>query len=64
MKLVSIKKRDCRYNIQVRSMRLVQLLVTHGLVLLLMLLVPCLSVTFEDGTSYERSEARGKIFHN
>ncbi|XP_012248803.1 uncharacterized protein LOC100743329 [Bombus impatiens] len=39
-------------------MRLVQLLVTHGLVLLLTLLVPCLSVTFEDGTSYERSEAR------
>ncbi|XP_071866313.1 DUF1676 domain-containing protein Osi2 [Bombus fervidus] len=39
-------------------MRLVQLLVTHGLVLLLTLLVPCLSVTFEDGTSDERSEAR------
>lgn len=63
VKLVSIKKRDCRYNIQVRSMRLVQLLVTHGLVLLLTLLVPCLSVTFEDGTSDERSEVRGKIFH-
>ena len=45
-------------------MRLVQLLVTHGLVLLSTLLVPCLSVTFEDGTSGERSEARGKTFHS
>ncbi|XP_076759222.1 DUF1676 domain-containing protein Osi2 [Xylocopa sonorina] len=39
-------------------MRLVQSLVTNGLVLSLVLLVPCLSVTFEDGTSGERTEAR------
>ncbi|CAK9795212.1 hypothetical protein ANTPLA_LOCUS284 [Anthophora plagiata] len=39
-------------------MRPVQLLVTYSLVLFLVLLVPCLSVTFEDGTSGERTEGR------
>lgn len=49
-----------------RSMRPVQLLVTKGcLVLLAMLLAPCLSVTFEDGTSGGRDtseEPRGESF--
>ncbi|XP_034179149.2 DUF1676 domain-containing protein Osi2 isoform X1 [Osmia lignaria lignaria] len=46
-----------RCNVQVSSMRLVQLLVNHGLVLWI-LLVPCLSVTFEDGTSGDGAEGR------
>lgn len=45
-----------------RRMRLVQLPVTIGYVVLLTLLVPCLSVTFEDGTS--GSEAGGESFGN
>lgn len=53
---VSIKERDCA---TLRRMRLVQLPVTK-VVVLLTLLVPCLSVTFEDGSS--GSEARGESF--
>lgn len=45
-----------------RRMRLVQLPVRIGYVVLLTLLVPCLSVTFEDGTS--GSEAGGESFGN
>lgn len=44
-------------------MRLVQLPVTYSLLLWLALLVPCLSVTFEDGTSGDRTEARGNLSH-
>ncbi|KZC11145.1 PREDICTED: uncharacterized protein LOC107189232 [Dufourea novaeangliae] len=39
-------------------MRLVPLLVTHGLVLFWMLLLPCQSVTFEDEASSDQSESR------
>ncbi|XP_043265987.1 uncharacterized protein LOC122405370 [Colletes gigas] len=39
-------------------MRLAPLLVNHGLVLLWMLLVPCGSVTFEDGPTSEQTEGR------
>ncbi|XP_076241376.1 DUF1676 domain-containing protein Osi2 [Calliopsis andreniformis] len=39
-------------------MRLVQLLVIHGLLLAWMILVPCHSVTFEDDSSTEQSEGR------
>ncbi|XP_076295268.1 DUF1676 domain-containing protein Osi2 [Lasioglossum baleicum] len=39
-------------------MRLVPLLVTQGVLLSWMLLVPCLSVTFEDGAASDQSEAR------
>ncbi|XP_076631068.1 DUF1676 domain-containing protein Osi2 [Colletes latitarsis] len=39
-------------------MRLAPLLVNYGLVLLWMLLVPCRSVTFEDGPTSEQTEGR------